>query len=101
MEIHEQERSANKKIADASYSVSRLLEDYYDLAESKDLSQDDKKQIKDLAAELKTHTVVLQNMMGSETAKESDQKKAKDENSDHEKKTSDEKDEFLAGLEED
>ena len=99
MEFHEKERSVNKKLTDALYSVSRLLEDYYDLAEAKDLSQENKSEIKDLAAELKNHTTVLQNMMGAETAKdpEPEDKKEKAEK----KSSAGHKDEFLAGLEED
>lgn len=98
--VHEVEkkRPAYKLISDASYSVSRLLEDYYDIADSDDLSKEDKEKIQDLAAELKSHTVILQGMMGSAPSKDKDENTGKDE-CDDKKNTED--DAFLAGLKED
>ncbi len=97
--VHEVEkkRPAYKLISDASYSVSRLLEDYYDIADSDDLSKEDKEKVQDLAAELKNHTVILQGMMKSAPSKNKDDKT--DKNEDGDKKNSDD-DAFLAGLKE-
>lgn len=98
--VHEVEkkRPAYKLISDASYSVSRLLEDYYDIAESDDLSKEDKEKVQDLAAELKNHTTILQSMMGAAGSKSKSDNKSGDKQKDDENST--EKDEFLAGLEE-
>ncbi len=99
--VHEVEkkRPAYKLISDASYSVSRLLEDYYDIAESDDLSKEDKEKVQDLAAELKNHTTILQSMMGAAGSKSKrNDNKPDDKQKDDENST--EKDEFLAGLEE-
>lgn len=94
----EKKRPAYKLISDASYSVSRLLEDYYDIAESDDLSKEDKEKVQDLAAELKNHTTILQSMMGTAGSKSKSDNKPDDKQKDDENST--EKDEFLAGLEE-
>lgn len=98
--VHEVEkkRPAYKLISDASYSVSRLLEDYYDIADSDDLSKEDKEKVQDLAAELKNHTVILQGMMGAASSKGKSDKPDKG-NEDDKKDTDD--DAFLAGLKED
>lgn len=97
--VHEVEkkRPAYKLISDASYSVSRLLEDYYDIADSDDLSKEDKEKVQDLAAELKNHTVILQGMMKSAPSNNKDDKT--DKNEDGDKKNA-EDDAFLAGLKE-
>lgn len=98
--VHEVEkkRPAYKLISDASYGVSQLLEDYYDIADSDDLSKEDKEKVQDLAAELKNHTVILQGMMGAASSKEKSDKPDKG-NEDDKKDTDD--DAFLAGLKED
>lgn len=97
--VHEVEkkRPAYKLISDASYSVSRLLEDYYDIADSDDLSKEDKEKVQDLAAELKNHTVILQGMMGSAPSNNRDDKTNKNEDDD---KKNTEDDAFLVGLKE-
>lgn len=100
--VHEVEkkRPAYKLISDASYSVSRLLEDYYDIAESDDLSKGDKEKVQDLAAELKNHTVILQGMMGSAPSGDKESKADSGEKDKSEKSSPDD-DAFLAGFKED
>lgn len=72
-----------------------LLERYYDLAGVEGISDEDKNQVLELAADLKTHTAILQNLMGKD-GKNSDGKP--DETNDTE---DDEGDAFAEELTED
>ena len=61
-----------------------VQEDYYDIAESDDLSKEDKEKVQDLAAELKNHTTILQSMMGTAGSKSKSDNKPDDKQKDDE-----------------
>ena len=83
--------SLNEKVTRAMRDIADLLDEYYEIAGDDKILDADKEAILDAAADLKSHNVTLQGILGEEK-----EDKKKEEKSDEKK--SEEKDPFIKGF---